>query len=255
MKRVQSATSRMRGALACGLIISGFLTMSCGGGGLGTPVSQFPSRDALDSAADDSATPSPSGKMIELDQWQMAAPAAELDAVNQSLTDGLRQRLSASDKAKFSPELACAAREAARIYAEHDALPDFGLQDYLVMRCGGSALSVQMAVAYIETRPDQSDAQVQSGMQKFTDDMIDAGLQGPHITMGIGFARGAARAATVIAHSSLAAEIKYAPVLATGSEVKISGTSFSLADSILGVITSGQYGVALCQPDRSVKLP
>ncbi|HEX2878888.1 MAG TPA: hypothetical protein VHO25_05065 [Polyangiaceae bacterium] len=234
--------------------ICGLSSWGCGGGGLGTPVSQFPSKDELEQFADDGVNPLPPGSTIELDEWQMQPTSAALDPVNQSLQELLAKK-AASEQARVAPELGCAAREAARVYAGHEALPDSALQGYLVLRCGSSAVGVQMQVAYREVRPSESDEQIKEGLSQLTGQMIGEALEAPHTIAGIGFARGDSRAAIVLAHSVLEAELKDFVPLISGNEVNISGRLHQPAESIVGAINSGSYGVELCKPDRSQKLP
>jgi hypothetical protein len=236
------------------LVACGLSSWGCGGGGLGTPVSQFPSRDDLEQFADEGVNPLPPGATIELDEWQLQPTQAPLDAVNQSLHEQLSKK-AAEAHAAVAPELSCAAREAARIYAGHEALPDSALQIYLVLRCGSSAVSVRFAVAYRDTRSAESDDQVQSGLSELTGQMIGEALQAPHTAIGIGFARGDSRAAIVVAHSVLSAEVKGFSPLIDANEVTISGRLLEPAESIVGAINSGPYGVEPCKPDRSQKLP
>jgi hypothetical protein len=235
--------------------VCGLSSWACGGGGgLGTPVSQFPTKDELEQFADDGVNPLPPGSTVELDEWQMAATTTEIDPVNQSLQELLAKK-AAGEQARVAPDLSCAAREAARVYVGHEALPDSALQNYLVLRCGSSAVGVQMQVAYREARAGESDEQIKDALGQLTGQMIGEALGAPHTVAGIGFARGDSRAAVVLAHSVQSAELKDFTPLISGNEIKLSGRLHQAAESIVGAINSGAYGVEMCKPDRSQKLP
>lgn len=133
--------SRLGWALLGGLICIG--CVGGGGGELGKPVAQFPTRGELESLTGNqppATTPSTPG-LVDADSWQTEAPIAQAQYPEETSWDKLLVDAARGQGVKLAPELRCAAEEVARFYTVHGGMPDDGLREHLLLRCGSSLAS------------------------------------------------------------------------------------------------------------------
>src|SRR5882724_4135630 len=128
-------------------VAGGWSCLACvgsggGGGELGKPVALFPSQSDLNQVASSApVTPKGAVGIADVDQWQMQAPTAGLSEYPTETT--WDQLLVNSVQAHgvgvtLSVPLRCAAQEAARFFTVNSGMPDDGLREQLLLRCGSS---------------------------------------------------------------------------------------------------------------------
>src|SRR5438552_414764 len=126
--------------------VGGSFCAACGagagaGGELGKPVALFPSQAELnDAASGQHATPKGATGMADVDSWHMAPAAPPAQYPTETTWDKLVVAAAQAhgNGVTLSPELRCAAEEAARFYTVNSGMPDDGLREHLLLRCGST---------------------------------------------------------------------------------------------------------------------
>jgi hypothetical protein len=238
------------------IIACAALCSACGSsGGLGHPVSEFPSAEALDEFADEGVNPLPPYQTVEVSEWQLQAPGQPPDAANQTLSDQLEKALTGRNQGTVSPALNCAARETARFYADHQAFPDSALQGYLSLRCGSSVEALRVSALGRELVQGESDEEALASLSGQLGETIDPMRGGPSTLLGIGFASSSGHVAVALVSGDSQAKLAHFTPLVEGDSYTLTGRTRVAADTLVGVVTHGATGVRLCQPDRSLRLP
>lgn len=241
--------------------VGGLACAACGGsaGELGKPVALFPSQSDLNQVTSSGpVTPKGAANMVDVDRWQMQTQAPNT-APYPSETTLDRLVLSAAQahagNVSLSPALRCAAEEAARFYTVNAGMPDDGLREHLLLRCG-STLAGHSFTYFTQQVPDsvplaeleQSDA---PGVQK----LLDRRFSELHGEFGLGAARGNGRYAVVLFSGAPRAALRdFSPVV-SGDSVTLSGQLLTQAEYVLALATQGPYGVARCEVDPLQRLP
>jgi hypothetical protein len=102
------------------------------------------------------------------------------------------------DAVVITPELRCAAQEAARFYTVHGGMPDEGLRDHLLLRCG-SSLAWHVFGYLTLALPDKvPEAQLEAAAQAQLLKHLDESLKGASEQIALGVARGQGRFAAVV---------------------------------------------------------
>ncbi|HXN32166.1 MAG TPA: hypothetical protein VN894_09900 [Polyangiaceae bacterium] len=245
---MRTAVAAALAALACG---------GCGGGSAERPVVQFPSKDDLQRLAARPSKPAPVVDTAPADQWTIdaAIPAPGAPYPSDNVWDRLLVAgRSASSQTRLAPELRCAAQESARFYVKNGAFPDDSLREYLLLRCGSTLVNA-ITRTLSGTVPDETpDARVQESYAKSGHDLAAAALAGG-AEAGIGFARGNGRAAAVAFYGTPVGRLRAIPGLVQGASVTLEGDAAPDASFVMGFATQGAFGVALCEPDSTVKAP
>src|SRR6478736_1522660 len=128
------------------LLLGGLSCVACaggasgGGGQLGKPIAQFPSRGELDRVAREPTplTKPPEG-LADAERWQTESlPPAQPQYPEETTWDKLMVEAvrGHGHTVSLAPELRCAAQEAARFYTVHGGMPDEGVREHLLLRCG-----------------------------------------------------------------------------------------------------------------------
>lgn len=259
--RVLTPVSRLTSTL------TGHLTVVCltiigvaaCGGGLGQPASQFPSRDALEPFEDGTVKPVSPHQTKEVKSWSLALEDGSDEA--NLLTARLLQNELSGSGATMSSSLNCAARELARFYAKHQALPDRHFRSYVAMRCGNTAVSLQVGGIVQELGGQSTDdlgeadvAMVQRNEEAIADSARQV-LSGRSSAVGVGYARAEGFGAVMLVGTAERAELVGFEPVVEGESVSLSGRFLSEIDRAVAVINSGPHGVELCEADRSVAYP
>ena len=106
----RAVVMRMARTAAVGLAL--VMGSGCGsGGGLGRPVSEFPSASALEHFADERVNPLPALETTTVEEWHLNADEPAEEDANASWNELLESRISGAEGARASAELSCAARE------------------------------------------------------------------------------------------------------------------------------------------------
>jgi hypothetical protein len=155
----------------------------------------------------------------------------------------------------LSPQLRCAAEEAARFYTVNSGMPDDGLREHLLLRCG-STLPAHSFSYVIEQVPDNVPlAQLEAAAQANVQKMLDQRFIQPRGEFGLGAARGNGRYAVVAFSGTPRATLSdFSPVV-QGDSVSLSGQLLAPAQYVLALATQGPYGVARCEVDPLQRLP
>jgi hypothetical protein len=159
------------------------------------------------------------------------------------------------DAVVLAPELRCAAQEAARFYTVHGGMPDDGLRDHLLLRCGSSLAShvfSYLTNAVSDSVPEaQLDAAARVPLRKHLDERLkDASGQ-----IALGVARGHGRFAAVVLSGVPRIELRGFSPIVTGNSTTLEGSLKGNAPYLVGLVTQGLYGVANCEVDPLLKLP
>ncbi|HWZ87721.1 MAG TPA: hypothetical protein VNW92_02690 [Polyangiaceae bacterium] len=243
------------------VLVGGLSVTACGGpgGGLGKPVALFPSQaDLNDVASGTAVTPKGADGIADVDSWQMQAPAA---AERQYPTDTTWDKLVVStaqahgNGVTLSAQLRCAAEETARFYTVNSGMPDDGLREHLLLRCG-SSLAGHSFNYFTQQVPDgvplaEIEAQDTASIQK----MLDERFREAHGEFGLAAARGGGRYAVVAFSGMPRATLRdFSPVV-TGDSVTLTGQLLAPAQYVVALATQGPYGVAHCDADPLQHLP
>lgn len=228
---------------------------ACGGGGLGQPVNQFPSKAELEHAVVPDAAPALKLKTVEVDQWSIETPAAAPEAKYpvETAWDRLLIEL-VQGKHHASAPLRCAATESARFFVEHHAYPGDGLRRYLIGRCGATLPSAGFSVVDLEVSDETPEERIESELRQSVTDML-AQVSAPKAEVGLGYARGNGRAAFVMYYGSASGTLDAFPAVVSGDGVTLAGSVPQDVEVALGLVTEGQYDVRFCEPDRRVRAP
>jgi hypothetical protein len=181
--------------------LGGLSCAACGGSGVGKPIAQFPSQaDLNDLASGTRGTPKGSTGIADVDSWQMQAPEGQQARYpNESNWDKLAlSTAQAHDNSEtLSAQLRCAAQEAARFYTVNSGMPDDGLREHLLLRCGSSLSAHSFAYVTQQVPDNVSSAEIENSMRNDVQKMLDAGFHEAHGQLGLGWARGGGRYAVV----------------------------------------------------------
>jgi hypothetical protein len=244
---------KRRWAAACGIS----MLLGCGGA-VDRPVAEFPSKEQLLKLAAQPAHPTPQLATVTVDRWTLAskmpapgAPYPVEDPWDRILVEG---RAASSSQTRLSPELRCAAQEAARFYVENGASPEDALREYLVLRCGGTMAASAMRSLTATVPDDVPERRLQDSYGKSVREMVDQVLKGG-TEAGLGFARGRGRAAFFAFYGTPSGRLSAVPGIVQGSEVTLDGEVAPHAAFVMGIATKGKLGVSLCEPDSTVQAP
>ncbi len=145
--------------------VGGMSCAACGGSGGGKPIAQFTSQaDLNDVASGTRAPPKGSPGMADVDSWQMQAPEPQPARYpNENNWDRLALSTAQAhgNSVALSPELRCAAQEAARFYTVNSGMPDDGLREHLLLRCGSALAGHSFAYVTQQTPDSVSAAEVE----------------------------------------------------------------------------------------------
>jgi hypothetical protein len=236
----------------------GVLCGACGGAEVGRPIAQFPSSADLNEVAGDgkAVAPNAAKDVADVDSWQMQAPDVQAQYPSQTAWD--KQIVASAavhgNRVHLSSELRCAAQEEARFYVQNGGLPDDGLREHLLVRCGSTLPGVSWNYVSGTAPDDVPDAQVTESMQPLVRKLLDQALAG-HGEFGAGFARGKGRYTLVaFAGEPLAVLNGFSPI-AQGSSVTLTGSVKTEAEYVVAFANQGAFGVVHCEVDPRQRLP
>ncbi|HTA90591.1 MAG TPA: hypothetical protein VK745_13470 [Polyangiaceae bacterium] len=240
--------------------VGGLSCAACGGAGdLGRPVAVFPSQADLNGVASGGAvTPKGASGMADVDSWQMQAPEAEQP---QYPSDTTWDKLLISavqahnNSVSLSAQLRCAAQEAARFYTVNGGMPDDGLREHLLLRCG-SSLAGHSFTYITEQVPDSVPlSQLETSGRASVQKMLDERFSNLNGELGLGAARGQGRYAVVVFSGVPHAVLQNFSPVVQGDSVTLTGELKSRAQYIVALATQGAYGVTRCDVDPIQHLP
>jgi len=247
------------------LLLGGLSCVACaggasgGGGQLGKPIAQFPSRGELDRVAREPTplTKPPEG-LADAERWQTESlPPAQPQYPEETTWDKLMVEAvrGHGNPVSLAPELRCAAQEAARFYTVHGGMPDDGVREHLLLRCG--SILDGHGISYIaNTVPDNVPAaQLESAARTPLLKHLDERLKGASGQMALGVARANGRFAAVVLSGTPRVTLRgFSPII-NGNAVTLEGELKDAAQYLVGFVNQGLYGVAHCESDPSQRLP
>ena len=252
--------SRLGWALLGGVMCVACVGGTGGGGELGKPVAVFPSRGDLEGVA---AKPAPVAEqsmpgLVDADSWQTDVPAVapaqypEETSWDKLMIEAVRGH---GNPVVLSPELRCAAQEAARFYTVHGGMPDYGLREHLLLHCGSSLASHDFSYL-TEAVPDAVPAApLEASARTPLLQHLDQRMKGQSGQMALGVARGNGRFAAVVLSGVPRVALRGFSPLITGSSVTLEGELKGNAQFLTGFVNQGLYGVAFCEGDPLLRLP
>ncbi len=239
------------GGLSCIGCVGATGGAGVGGGQVGKPVALFPSQADLNRVASQPVdTPKSSVDMADVDSWQMQQPADTPQYPSDTTWDQLvlKSNEAQGKHATLSTALRCAAEEAARFYTVNGGMPDDGLREHMLLRCGSTAAA--HGFVYITGRISDSmpmarvEASGRAGVERMVQERLAQGGQ-----FGLASARGHGRYAVVAFSAVERATLEPFSSLLTGNSVTLSGELLQPAGFIVGLVTHGAYGVEHCESD------
>lgn len=226
------------------------------------PVVQFPTTAVVEQAVEagpppDISTLLPEGE-VAVERWELRAegapadPVYEPDGAFEPLLDEAAQ--SRGVTVQRSASLRCVAREMARFYTEHEALPTERLTRHLLAVCGSTAVGVGRAgtLGQIDARASEELLAREAGAQ-WRDQIAPVLVDGGRVGLGI-HRQGSAVAVMVVV---AAPKMQLAPPIppeADGLAI-VRGRLLVEADAVFGLVNQGAYGVGRCRVTPGFRLP
>jgi hypothetical protein len=229
-------------------------------GSLAKPVAEFPSQAEVEQLTPSGHPPELPGAtgIADVDQWQMQAPApSPPEYPDETIWDHtvLRAWKAHESPVTLSPQLRCAAEEIARFYTAQGGMPDDGLREHLLLRCGSTLASHDFSYTYVQAPDRASAAQIERALEPLVQRMLDQRFQDPKGELGVAAARGHGRSAVVaVSGHPLVEFAAFSPII-QGDSITLSGELKLTADHVLALVNQGTYGVAHCDADPMTRLP
>lgn len=200
--------------------------------------------------------------VIDVEHWQLAQPLPAAIAVTAEPADaawsGLLARAADGRRGLVYPsaELSCAARELGRFYLAQHSLPSESLQDFIVARCGGSAVEIATAWQEGDVPDGVTDQEVFARWRESTERIVGKAIAEGNLTAGIAFARDQKRAVVMVVTGRRLVDLEPAPMTPDASgKIVLRGTLLVAADRLDALFGVGRFGVRRCIADGSVALP
>jgi hypothetical protein len=198
-------------------------------------------------------------RTLSLDRWQLQvqAPAPGAAYPNQAPWDArLLQRAQAAQLTP-SPELRCAAGEAARFYAENGAFPDTALNAYVLARCGSTLAQASSRTLAFELEDSEPDSELLAAASQRLDALLAAASGTLDTLVGLGFARAHGRASFVLYRGERRVALEeFSPLVDAGAkQFSIRGRLLGDTTGALALVTQGPYGITSCTRDRGLLPP
>ena len=215
------------------------------------PHYQFPARTDIERLANSRAELPQAPTAVTLGQWTLEA--SELSPPGHS--EFFQSVIQEETRFSHSASLSCAAREWARVHHQFKKVPDDRARRYFVLRCGGTNPNVQAFLLAGQADPRQTDAEL---LARIKPSLSPAFSSSPKGDVDVGFALFRHDLDFVAAVTLARRTVTLAPVtrvLGPEPHVTVRGRLEEPAPSALALANQGEYGVATCQADPSVRLP
>jgi len=225
--------------------------------------SRFPSAEEIRKLAE--AAPAKrlaAENVVDVERFTLGAPLPQAIAltpdVGESPWSGILRRAAEARRGLVQPsaELSCAAREIARFFVERKSLPSESLQDFMVTRCGASAVEIAAAWQSGDVPAGVGDEEVFARWREATERLVDKAIGGGSVTAGIAYARGEGRAAVLIVTARRYVDVEPVPLVpGAGGKVVLRGTLLAPGERLEALVNVGRFGVRRCTVDERVALP
>jgi hypothetical protein len=207
-----------------------------------------------------SAAPSPKGAqdMTDVDRWQTQAPdLQEAQYPEDTVWDRLSLTSAQAHGAavSLSTALRCAAQEAARFYTLNKGLPDDGVREHLLLRCGSTLAGHSFSYVANDVPDNVPAAQLEAAARPAIEKLLSQTMQSAGVVVGLGVARSNGRFAAVVFSGIPRALLHDFSPIVVGDHVTLSGTLRGGAEYVFALANQGPYGVARCELDAMQRLP
>jgi len=229
-------------------------------GALSKPAATFPSEAEVRALAASSGASDVKGSagIVDVDRWAIPAPPAPPATYpDETIWDHLVQSSLAAhgNGVQLSATLRCAAHEAARFYTLNGGMPDTGLREQLLLRCGSSLPTHEFSYAFSSAPDSASATRIEAALTPLVQKLLDARFSDSRGEFGLSFARGHGHYAVVAFSGHPRAILEPYSQVVQGSSVTLSGELKVTADHLMAVANQGAYGVARCEVDSTLRLP
>ena len=241
--------------------LMGVSLVGCAGGGsagLGRPIAEFPSRDDLEDVAESEPVPLRPTKTLEVPRWEVAPESLVAEGAYPAETpyDAMLASAASKRNATLSPPLRCAATESARFFTKHGAYPDDGLREHLVRRCGSVLASLTFQSVDMQVPDGVPAAEFANELKKAAAQMFAERAKPRGVELGAGYARGDGRVSVVTLAGVPTARLDpFTPLIGDETSVTLSGELPRSVEHAIALVNHGEFGVKVCEPDRSAKRP
>ncbi len=228
-----------------------------GDGRQGEPVSRFPSKgEVLEGRLEPEqlereTTGLPRGS---IDGWEVATEGRDATsaAPARRLAEELLGARLAGSAVRPSPALCCAAKNAARLFVEHQVFPNGPMLEFIAARCGGSGTRLSLGGSWgTVTAASQIDAASRASVEQL---LAQAQKQHPDALGLGGYERNGRVAFALVTESSSIWLDEPRKDDAPGSAT-LSGRAPADTAYVEALVTRGRYAVRPCERDRSITLP
>ncbi|HEY3493495.1 MAG TPA: hypothetical protein VGK73_02370 [Polyangiaceae bacterium] len=229
-----------------------------GGGGLGKPVAEFPSKAELRDMIATRAEPVESLKTASVSSWKLEAKVPAPGAAYPAETPWDRvfaRAVSETGGGALSAELRCAAEETARFYVTNGGFPDDATRRYFVERCGSTLVSIRLGTLTGDVPDSVPDAEIIKQYEESVRKTVDAAGLDAQTHVGFGVARAKGKVGVVLYSGRPVARFSNFSPLVSGDSVTLEGQVSPGAAYALALVNQGPNGVLACEPDRTLSLP
>jgi hypothetical protein len=155
----------------------------------------------------------------------------------------------------MSEAMVCAAREAGLFFLSQMAQPSFGLQSFILGRCGALTGELNLGFLEAEVPPEVPEEEIFAEWRPQTEDLIAKRVGSGQRLAGLWFGRRDGHAVLILASGPRRAHLEPVAMVAAEGKVVLQGELFFKADQLRGLATHGQFGFRECTIDEAVALP
>ncbi len=228
------------------------------GGGVGKPVTLFPTKQELQSRTPIAVSSEPDiANIVPTETWEIKTkiPTPGASYGTETRWDKLLVEALAGKGIVASPALRCAAEEAARFFTVNAAYPDDHLQEFLVLRCGSSLVNTGYGTLHAVTPAAVPEDRVERELGPALRKMIDQTIATAPSEMGLGYFQSSGRISFVAFAGQNIASLSGTQPQIDQNRVIVSGVLPKDAAYVLGLVTHGSYGFLHCEADRAMLMP
>lgn len=255
---------RAHGKVA-GKLLGALLALSaaaCAGGahgGRAEPVAKFPTQASLDAIAAQPAQSVPLEPVFRITEWRPTPPEPAVDdpSAEPDRWAALFNETAAShSEVTVAASLGCAAKELARLFAAHGALPDRRLQQFVVGACGGSTPFIGIGMISGDVPDSVPDRQLYDQWKDKLREHLGGRLSHGRMDVGFSFLRQNGKAVAMLVYGEHSLEGVAMPIVADSQgRALIEGTVTRQAQYVQAYINQGALEARECIRDQTVALP
>ncbi len=257
-----SGSRSARVALAC-VCLALLTSCAAGGGGRRGSSSGFPTRAEVDALTRGSGAVNPFARpLVDADDWAYTEPLVEQlrdeTYVDPSPWGKLLREYTAGDPAQLhtTRSMHCAARELARFYLKHAAMPAPGLRSAILEHCGSLSAETLPQYVYGPAPAEVSEDRLHYDWQVNVRQVLNLPTKPGPRDLGIAFARDEKKAVVVVLSGLRRVQLEpVSRVVGGDGQLSLRGRVLVPADYLHAFVNQGRYGWAACTADAGVRLP